>query len=232
MDEGKDGMPEQGERLLYEEWLSQKPQAKKKTAKQERILQAAVEMFAEKGYDATATSEIAVRAGVAEGTIFRHFKSKKELLHAIMVPMLTKLIAPVSIDQFVQVLEVRYDSYELFLRAILLNRLAFVKSHLPVLRILLQEIPFQKELREQFLAQVQDKVLDKLFAAIVYYQEKGEIRPLPPQTVFRLTVSVFLGYVLSRFILLPDSEWQEEQEIEHSISFIMLGLTPILDPKP
>lgn len=47
------------------------------TPKQAKILQAAVEIFAEKGYAATSTSEIAKRAGVAEGTIFRHYKTKK-----------------------------------------------------------------------------------------------------------------------------------------------------------
>lgn len=45
--------------------------------KQLKILEAAVEMFAEKGYAATSTSEIAKKAGVAEGTIFRHYKTKK-----------------------------------------------------------------------------------------------------------------------------------------------------------
>lgn len=231
MDEEKKTL-KPSEQLLFEEWLATPPQAKKKTAKQESILQAAMEMFAEKGFDATATSEIAERAGVAEGTIFRHFKSKKELLHAIMVPMMTKLIAPAAINQFVEVLEVRYDSFELFLRAVVANRFTFVKNHLPALRILLQEIPFQDTLRKQFLSQVQDKVLDKIFAAITYYQEKGEIRPFPPQTIFRLMVSVFAGYALSRFILFPDQDWEDEQEIEANLSFILQGLAPVLKPKP
>jgi AcrR family transcriptional regulator len=231
MDEGKKKV-KHSEQHLFKEWLAAPPPTKKKTAKQESILQAAMEMFAEKGFDATATSEIAERAGVAEGTIFRHFKSKKELLHAIMVPMMTKLIAPVAINQFVEVLEVRYDSFELFLRAVVSNRLTFVKSHLPALRILLQEIPFQDTLRKQFFTQVQDQVLDKIFAAIVYYQEKGEIRPFPPQTIFRFMVSVFAGYALSRFILFPDQDWEDEQEIESNLSFILQGLAPVLKSEP
>jgi AcrR family transcriptional regulator len=44
---------------------------------QQRILDAAVEAFAEQGYSGTATSEIARRAGVAEGTIFRYYPTKK-----------------------------------------------------------------------------------------------------------------------------------------------------------
>ncbi len=48
-----------------------------------RILQAAEEVFAKKGATAS-TEEVAARAGVAIGTIFRHFPTKGALLSAIM----------------------------------------------------------------------------------------------------------------------------------------------------
>lgn len=47
------------------------------TEKQRNILRASVKLFAEKGFHASSTAEIAKEAGVAEGTIFRHYKSKK-----------------------------------------------------------------------------------------------------------------------------------------------------------
>ncbi|WP_371933371.1 TetR/AcrR family transcriptional regulator [Halobacillus litoralis] len=53
---------------------------RKLTPKQEQILKAAVEIFAEKGYASSSTSEIAAKANVAEGTIFRHYKTKKRTL--------------------------------------------------------------------------------------------------------------------------------------------------------
>jgi AcrR family transcriptional regulator len=46
----------------------------------ERLLTAALELFAERGYDATTAGEIASRAGVTEMTFFRHFPSKASLL--------------------------------------------------------------------------------------------------------------------------------------------------------
>jgi len=54
------------------------------TDKQEKILTAALELFAKEGYSATSTSKIAKRAGVSEGLIFRHFKNKEGLLQAII----------------------------------------------------------------------------------------------------------------------------------------------------
>ena len=49
----------------------------------ERLLQVAREVFLELGIRAT-TSEVAARAGIAEGTIFHRFKSKEELFRAAM----------------------------------------------------------------------------------------------------------------------------------------------------
>jgi len=48
----------------------------------ERLLEAARELFTTAGYHATTTPILATRAGVAEGTIYRHFPSKQALLNA------------------------------------------------------------------------------------------------------------------------------------------------------
>ncbi|WP_067820645.1 TetR/AcrR family transcriptional regulator [Actinomadura kijaniata] len=48
-----------------------------------RILAAAEEAFAERGA-AVSTEDVAARAGVAVGTVFRHFPTKRDLLVAIM----------------------------------------------------------------------------------------------------------------------------------------------------
>lgn len=57
-----------------------------------RILAAADEVFAARGPSAS-TEEVAARAGVAVGTVFRHFPTKQVLLRAIMKDLLAGLIA-------------------------------------------------------------------------------------------------------------------------------------------
>ncbi|MEV4091552.1 TetR/AcrR family transcriptional regulator [Streptosporangium saharense] len=57
-----------------------------------RILAAAEEVFAEKGPSAS-TEEVAARAGVAVGTVFKHFPTKRDLLAAIMKDLLARLSA-------------------------------------------------------------------------------------------------------------------------------------------
>ncbi|NAZ88087.1 TetR/AcrR family transcriptional regulator [Kineococcus indalonis] len=48
----------------------------------ERLQQAAMELFAEHGYEPTTVSQIAGRAGVTDRTFFRHFTDKREVLFA------------------------------------------------------------------------------------------------------------------------------------------------------
>ncbi len=52
--------------------------------KKKAILMAATKLFAQKGFTSTTTSEIAKKAGVAEGTIFHHYKNKDNILITIL----------------------------------------------------------------------------------------------------------------------------------------------------
>jgi AcrR family transcriptional regulator len=49
----------------------------------QRLVRAALELFTAQGYHATTTPLIARRAGIAEGTIYRHFRSKQQLLNEL-----------------------------------------------------------------------------------------------------------------------------------------------------
>ena len=64
--------------------------------KRERILRAAIKVFARKGFYSTRVSEIAKAAGVADGTIYLYFKNKDDVLISIFQDHTTKLIALMS----------------------------------------------------------------------------------------------------------------------------------------
>ena|GEM_PF-168802 len=69
------------------------PKLDPKTDKRERILRAAVKVFARKGFYATRVSEIAKAAGVADGTIYLYFENKDDVLVSLFQDRITKLIA-------------------------------------------------------------------------------------------------------------------------------------------
>ncbi|MEK3889080.1 TetR/AcrR family transcriptional regulator [Bacillus sp. FSL K6-3431] len=196
------------------------------TEKQQNILAAATEAFAEKGFAATSTSEIAKKAGVAEGTIFRHYKTKKDLLLSIVSPMMVKLMAPIVIKDLNKVLDHRYENFEAFVRAMIENRAKFLKNNLPIVRILIQEIPFHPELKEQFIEHIGIKVMTRFKEIIEHYQAKEQIIDLPSDTVIRLTASTIIGYFMTKYVIAPGADWNENEELERTIQFLMSGLTP------
>jgi TetR/AcrR family transcriptional regulator, fatty acid metabolism regulator protein len=61
--------------------------------KRARILDAAVKVFAERGYFSSTVAEIARAAGVADGTIYLYFKSKDDLLLRLFDEKMTQLLA-------------------------------------------------------------------------------------------------------------------------------------------
>jgi AcrR family transcriptional regulator len=58
------------------------PSRRDGAATRQKLLRAGLELFTTVGFRATTTPEIAARAGVAEGTIYRHFSGKEDLLIA------------------------------------------------------------------------------------------------------------------------------------------------------
>lgn len=66
---------------------------RRKEARPQELLSAALELFVEKGFAATRTDDVAARAGVAKGTVYLYYPSKEDLLKAVVRDNLSTLIA-------------------------------------------------------------------------------------------------------------------------------------------
>ena len=56
------------------------------------ILDVAGRLFGEQGYDATSTNDILKEIGIARGTLYYHFKSKEEILDAMIDRMTEQIL--------------------------------------------------------------------------------------------------------------------------------------------
>lgn len=72
------------------------PRQRRKEARPQELIDAALELFAEKGFAATRSEEVAARAGVAKGTLYLYYPSKEELLKAVISQRLSSEIAAVA----------------------------------------------------------------------------------------------------------------------------------------
>jgi AcrR family transcriptional regulator len=106
------------------------------TDRQHRILQAATQVFAERGFEGAATAEIAQRAQVSEGAMFKRFRTKKDLLLAVTGPYLLEIGAPDLVPGLASALADESGGLEPLLRAIIRDRIEFARNHPAVIRIL------------------------------------------------------------------------------------------------
>ncbi len=77
--------------LLAGEDLPPGPQQKRSLEKRARLNSAGLALFGEKGYEGASIDEIARRAKLPVGTFYQHFRSKRQLLLALMDELLEKL---------------------------------------------------------------------------------------------------------------------------------------------
>lgn len=76
-----------------------------------QLIDTALQVFAKKGFDKTSVRELAAAAGVAQGLMYHYFKSKDQLLEAVVerhsfLPQLTSLLATLQNEPPVKVLKV------------------------------------------------------------------------------------------------------------------------------
>jgi AcrR family transcriptional regulator len=64
-------------------------------ATRERIVAAAVDLFAARGYGAVAVSDVAAQAGTAKGSVYRHFESKEALFAAAVESVVAGVVGDV-----------------------------------------------------------------------------------------------------------------------------------------
>ncbi|MGK5506877.1 TetR/AcrR family transcriptional regulator [Brevibacillus formosus] len=197
------------------------------TEKQRNILRASVKLFAEKGFHASSTSEIAKEAGVAEGTIFRHYKSKKDILLAVVAPVLVKFAAPFILKDVREIFkEQNNKAFSQIVTELYRNRIDLVLANEKHIRILLQEAFFHDEIREALIATVFTGVKEMANKLIEAKVEVGELRPLPTQAVFRAILSSMIGLVLFRQVLDTDefTQFSDDEQIALTVDILLNGI--------
>ncbi len=77
--------------LLAGEDLPSEPRQARSLEKRERLQEAGLALFGERGYESTSVEAIAQRANLAVGSFYQHYRSKRQLLLALMDELLEKL---------------------------------------------------------------------------------------------------------------------------------------------
>ena len=143
--------------------------------KEIRIINAAINAFSEKGFEGTRTKEIAQRAGIAEGTIFRYFPTKDAILER-MVPLLIRVMQP-KIRGPIDGILARYAdaSAEQIFSAILVDRIQMVRDNARFIKSVLPELIHRVPLLCQLKEGIQPMIEQYVARVVEYGKSRGEL---------------------------------------------------------
>jgi AcrR family transcriptional regulator len=188
------------------------------TDRRGELLEAAVQVFARKGFHASRVSDIATEAGVAHGLLYHYFRSKEEVLETIFRETWSALIAETH----------RIESSGVPLRESL-RRFAriYLGSWLvtpDLVRVLVREVARSPEVGDRV------EEIRGLFAALQRVIEaadaRGELRAGVDPTFAAWTVYGALEEILTGWVLgqLPGEEADVERAVETVVDVAHAGL--------
>jgi len=179
-------------------------------ARREQILETALKLFAERGFDATSTRQIAKEVGVAEGLIFHYFPTKASLLTAILEDRLEGRRA------FRTQLRPLLDDAggkpaPEVLRAVASGWLATLRRDEQIVVVLFTVAQTNPEVRQAWQGLIREgtALLTGYLASRV---DAGELRKdLPLETAATMFVSSLMIFFLTRRQL-PEPEWERQSD--------------------
>lgn len=179
-----------------------------------QIVDAAAELFAEKGFHRTTTKDIAMAADVSEGTIYNYFDNKDDLLLGIM----EHLYEAEHLDaQLIKALP--EDAHE-FLESILKYHNVNVAHNSAMLQSVLSEIMVNPQLRQRYYLQLISPVIQQLTDHILARKDLGQISADKPHHLVRLLISLTFGLFFLQ-VLKDEVVLNEWDELSESITKIL-----------
>lgn len=161
----------------------------KPEVRREQIMWSAVKLFSQDGFERTTTKQIAAAAGISEGTIYKYYRSKKEILFSFL-----KSEALESLSSLMQ--EMDAAGGEEVIRKLFANRFELFRRHRKLLKVLFGEAFFNPGLAEAIRKKLALPVLCILEEYFKDGMKKGIFRPVGPGIAARALMGHFFAFVV------------------------------------
>jgi len=191
-------------------------QAQLIAARRNQILDAATQVFAEKGFDRATIHDVAKAAHVADGTIYNYFDNKT----AVLLGILDRLNATSQREADFQ--QAVHSDIHQWLQSYIQQRLeSLTPAAYQVFRVLFSEVLVNTELRDRYFAEIIQPTFDTATNSYEQWVANGTIKPLDPALTMRVFAASVIGLVLLR--LMGDTELQTRwNELPAVITEILL----------
>jgi AcrR family transcriptional regulator len=197
---------------------------KEETARirREQIMEAAMEVFSRKGFAMATTAEIAREAGIAEGTIYNYFPSKRELFIAVIKNFVITVPLLELIDKLPQ------GDITVTFSHIMQNRFKLIeRENISRMPALMAEVIRDPELKILWTTEFLQPFLSKMEGIYENLMTTGKFRSIEPPILVRGIGGMFLGFLIMKIMegeASPLNRMPQEKVIAAISELILHGL--------
>jgi len=193
-------------------------------ARPDEVLDAALELFIEKGFAATRVEDIARRAGLSKGAVYLYFPSKEAVLEGLV----RRAIIPIA-DSALEGLRNYEGDPRIVIGAtirMLGHRFSDPKM-LAIPKVVFREVVGFPHLAEMYRAEVLDRVIPAVTGLIRKGVEQGYLRQVDPELTIRSIIGpLVLHLILAEvFGIAPEGGLQFDRLIDNHLSILFDGLS-------
>lgn len=193
--------------------------------REQEILDAAIRIFSEKGYNAATTSEISREAGIAEGTLFRYFKNKKALLSRIVLISSKTIGQNVITKRLGKLIEKNKDKdIKEILKLIILDRIDLLEKNKELYKIVFTEIQYQEDLKKAFKENIILTAKNMIFGYVDKNNLKDKFKDVDLMATARNLVSMVVGYLVQSSIFPELITIDREKQVEEMVEVFLNGI--------
>ena len=193
-------------------------------ARPDEVLDAALDLFIEKGFAETRVEDIARRAGLSKGAVYLYFPSKVKILEGLVQRAILP-IANTALGAF--------DTFEGDPRPIMTGVLKMLGRQLnnprllAIPKLILREVLGYPELATMYRREVLDRVLPVIEGLIARGIAQGYFRPVDPHLTIRSIMGPLMLHIAMAevFGIVPEGDEPFDRLIENHITILFDGLS-------
>ncbi len=164
------------------------------------ILDAAVDVFGRKGYEAGSLREIAEIVGISEPAIYRHFESKHDLFESMLAATGERVVAEVGplVDSATAA------NVALIISEIVADREAVLPTYFPIIQTAMVAVVHNPEFLDTYRNSITEPILDKVASLITRLDSEFGLPHGPEALPARVQTlaSVFVGYFVTTILMI------------------------------
>jgi len=195
--------------------------------KEEKILQSSIKLFSKKGFNAATSKEIAKDAGISEGTIFKYFKTKKDILKAILIHLISMLSEKIVLKGIKDIFnDAKERDIKTVLKKVIYDRIKMVDKIYPMAQIIFMEALLHEEIRDAIYNNIIKNALNMFIEFYSEMSQKNILRKdIDPMVVFRSILANIAIFIAQRKIFSKHFKFDDlDNDIDKVIDVILNGI--------